>query len=250
MANSFLKERLASTLDILNASYRGTASSASAVKGEGRSKFVKEYLEQVIPKGLRIDTHGQITDSKNNITGELDIVIENGQLPNFPLGNSDGARYYFAEGVAAVIEVKSNLSNQWAEVLSTGSAVSKIEKNIESSVSFMPGGGMQIVIPGDFSKLGLGRSESPMDNIRKKVPYFVVGYTGWTKHETIKQKLLETPFISGILQLDIGYYCANASFKGIEATGSMSLLGFIDSVYTAASHLQFMTADLTAYARN
>lgn len=248
MISFILYERLSSVLDMLNANYRSVKNSPSAVKGVARSDFVNNYLKSSVPQGLRISTSGEIIDNQNNCTGELDIILENGYFPNIPILNIDSARLYFAESVAAVIEVKSNLQGQWQEAVATGEKLQAITRNFGNSTVSSYHTGHVTILNTVFNSPNLPKVELP--RILKKIPYFVVGYTGWEKNETLKAKLDDTKgVVSGILQLDRGVFISDDNFKSIEVNGPLSLLAFIDVIYESFNFIKSTNADLLAYGR-
>lgn len=250
MLSLILHERLSSVLDMLNANYRSVKNSPSAVKGVARSDFVNNYLKSSVPQGLRISTSGEIIDNQNNCTGELDIILENGYFPNIPILNIDSARLYFAESVAAVIEVKSNLQGQWQEAIATGEKLQAITRNFGNSTVSSYHTGHVTILNTVFNAPNLPKMELPQSRILKKIPYFVVGYTGWEKNETLKAKLDDTKgVVSGILQLDRGVFISDNTFKSIEANGPLSLLAFIDVIYESFNFIKSTNADLLAYGR-
>ncbi len=74
-------------------------------KGSEREHFIDLFLKEVFPPSYRFGT-GDALDSAGNKSGQLDVVVELTFFPSLPaLGG--GSRLYLAEGVAAVIEVKS-----------------------------------------------------------------------------------------------------------------------------------------------
>ncbi len=90
----------------------------------------------------------------------------------------------------------------------------------------------------------------PKDIIKRKVPYFVVGYRGWSTPDTIATKLDESNgLVSGILQLDIGCFAGSTAFDAVRATDALCLLAFLNSVNEASSYIKLATADLLAYGR-
>ena len=54
---------------------------------------------------------GDATDAGGNRSGQLDVVVEYPFAPSLPLGVGT-TRLYLAEGVAAVVEVKSDAAGQ------------------------------------------------------------------------------------------------------------------------------------------
>lgn len=247
--NKYLDQRLKGLLSILNNVSESTILSASASKGAARAYFVNNFLKQVIPTNLRISTNGEITDRDSNITGELDIIIENGQFPSIPMLGIENSRLFFSESVAAVIEVKSNLKNQWNEVLSTGEKLNKINRSFRSSLRSSKTGGTILQIPGDFSKNNLGQiNPTPKDFMNRKIPYFVVGYQGWQDIVTIQNKQEENKnLICGILQLDKEFFTSNEAFSRYNSQGPMSLLDFLESIHDASSYIKMATTDLHQY---
>jgi hypothetical protein len=100
---------------------------------------------------------------------------------------------YLAEGVAAAIEVKSDLGKQWSEVKATASKLAKLRRN--------------------FGKTESARNRHPP----AVIPLIVVGYKGWQKPDTIKKKLKNTPGVHAILDIALGYFYAEIPFITIDA---------------------------------
>src|SRR5215216_3617373 len=119
--NPYLTSRLAGIRKSLIANYRAGANLPSGVIGGERETLLEKYLQEVLPPLYRFG-RGAITDREGRLSGALDLVMELPFAPNFPMPAAD-QRLYLAESVAAVIEVKSNLSSQWAEVEKTVAAV-------------------------------------------------------------------------------------------------------------------------------
>ncbi|HIH4872884.1 DUF6602 domain-containing protein [Klebsiella aerogenes] len=252
MVNNMLYKRLTGVLQVLNASHIAGSDDPSAVKGEARSKFINNYLTSAIPNGLRISTSGVIIDNQNNNTGELDIIIENGFFPNIPYADVDSARLFFAEGVAAVIEVKSNLSGQWNEAISTGKKLHEITRDFSNSTVSNIGGGNTIILDVVTDNPDLPIiTPSPQFKMLKKIPYFVVGYRGWENIESLRNKIDESNgVVSAILQLDKGFFVSDNMFQLITHQGPLSLLAFINAIYESYSYIKSTDADILSYARD
>ncbi|HEY2784558.1 MAG TPA: DUF6602 domain-containing protein [Fimbriiglobus sp.] len=112
--NSTLMSRLKGLKDHLLAGYNCGDRMSSSSKGEERENIIKELIQPAIPSYYRT-AKGDITDKYGSSSGQLDIVIENSLLPCLPSPAGDGPRLYLAEGVAAVIEVKSSLKDEWTD---------------------------------------------------------------------------------------------------------------------------------------
>jgi len=118
---------------------------------------------------------------------------------------------YLAEGVAAVIEVKSDVAGQWEEVRRTSEQLKKLRRQY--------GGG---IISGFHPP--------------PQIPLFAVGYTGWKTLATVQEKVSEG-VVEGVLVLDAGIYASSPSVAGVTATGDWSLWGFISDIHQITSAL-------------
>ncbi|WP_447888760.1 DUF6602 domain-containing protein [Serratia fonticola] len=244
--------RLNVFLKAINATFEATKTSSSAAKGAGRANFVNSFLRQVVPAGWRISTSGEVTDSYGEITGELDIILENGFFPSLPVVGIESSRIFFAEGVAAVIEVKSNLKGQWGEALATGNKLNRIKRKISTgTMSSSARGPVILMVPGKSSNENIGSIQDmgvEKFKVVTKVPYFVVGYSGWDKLETLSGKLDESQgVVDGILQLDNGFFVSNSAFDNVKAKDASGLLAFLHVLHEASSYVKNPTASLISY---
>ncbi len=97
------------TADVLLAEYnRSKEQNASDNIGKNREYFCRDFLKKVLPTKLST-VSGEIWDSKNNRTGQLDVLIIRDDAPSLNIGSDN---IYLAEGVFSVIEVKSNLTRE------------------------------------------------------------------------------------------------------------------------------------------
>jgi hypothetical protein len=121
MVNRQLAERLEGIRAVLVAQGRASGTLTSASTGRERELFVDQFLRRVFPPHIRFGS-GDIVDSAGLQSGQIDVVAELPFFPSFPVVDA-GPRLYLAEGVAAAIEVKSNLSDQWDGVERTTAAL-------------------------------------------------------------------------------------------------------------------------------
>ena len=128
--NRHILERLQSINAMMLEAFNGGASMSSSTKGNERELFVNFFLSPLFPSHFRFGT-GDITDSFESKSGQIDIVIEFPNLYSFPVIQG-GPRLYLAEGVAVAIEVKSNLSNQWSEVVSTATKLKSLKRRFKN----------------------------------------------------------------------------------------------------------------------
>ena len=81
---------------------------SSASKGSEREHFIDAFLSQ-FPPPLHFG-HGDVTDAPGRRGGQLEVVVEYPLLPSLPVIGQGSSRIYLAEGVAAAIEVKSDVA--------------------------------------------------------------------------------------------------------------------------------------------
>ena len=221
MPNQHVFQRLAGIQSILNGVHQSGVPMSAASKGAERAAFIGQFLSQAMPSPYRFGT-GDATDAVGNLSGELDVVVEYPFAPSLPgLGAS---RLYLAEGVAAVIEVKSDAANQWKEVESTAAKLAGLNRNIHAVMS-------------------IGGRPGP------KIPLFVAGYTGWKQQATVQEHLQQTPSIAGVLIIDPGIFVSTPAFQGITATGPWALWGLIASLHQCLHTLLLAQNDPLDYAK-
>lgn len=167
MINQYLLQRLTAIQQVLLAHRSGSINLPSAVAGAERETFLREFLEKVFPSHRRFSS-GAITDMAGNISGQVDIAIEFGFSPSFPMPNAN-QRLLLAESVAAVIEVKSDLSSQWAEVARTTAAVKLLRRDLKA-----------ITMVGDSVP-------------SQYIPVIAVGYTGHSTLDGLRTVCLRLP---------------------------------------------------------
>ena len=178
---------------------------------------------------------GDIVDTYGSQTGQVDVVLEQPRSYSFPV-TTDGPRLYLAESVAIVIEIKSNLSNQWKEVVSTSEKVAAIKRkyfseNLKEWLAQAESGEMRFeegTNPQQIIEV-LKSQIQDKDNIGdERIKFFVVGFTGWEQPDTIKSKLVENQ-IDGILQIDKRIFSSKLGVaQGYEnREGYKSLLDFL-----------------------
>ena len=110
MLNPHIVQRLTGIQSMLNGAHQSGSTMSAASKGTERAAFIDQFLSQVFTPQFRFGD-GDATDKSGAKSGQLDVVIEYPWVPSLPIVGSDKPRLYLAEGVAAVIEVKSDLGN-------------------------------------------------------------------------------------------------------------------------------------------
>lgn len=220
--NPHIAERLAHIRQGLLAVHRSGKPMSAASKGREREAFIDEYLTNVLPPIYRCGT-GDITDAAGNISGQVDVVIENPSSPAIAGFGTKPTRLYLAEGVGAVVEVKSDLSKQWKEVLSTSEKVARLRRSLGT---------------------GMVLGKVPLE-----LPLFVVGYTGWKSFDSFRSKFQECTSISGMLSIEEGYFLARSpGFGTVIATDDGALMGLFLELNGQLGLLNWMRMDLGRYA--
>ncbi len=215
---------------MLLAAYSASNHMSSDSKGKEREIFVNAFLSNVFPPAYRFGS-GEIVDRQGQKSGQLDIVIEYPFFPSIPTFSLKDPRLYMADGVAAVIEVKSDVSRQWEEVKSTSSQVTNLKRS------------SRITAIGNRLNSPDGKYNSLLD---RSIPVFAVGYTGWSNVDTIRKKVDEGS-VDGILVIDAGKFVASSDFRKNVTDGPACLWSFISSIYLATTSALLTTADPMKY---
>jgi hypothetical protein len=109
------------TAEVLKAEYlRSGEQEADYNLGKNRENFCSRFLKRALPSRLKIGS-GEIWDSHGRKTGQLDTIIVREDCPVLDFGTEN---VYLAEGVFAVIEVKSNLDR--SKLIEAGTSLMKV----------------------------------------------------------------------------------------------------------------------------
>jgi hypothetical protein len=221
MSNQYVLQRVQGIQAALLAGHQSGVPLSASSRGAERQAFIHHFLEKVLPPAFRFGS-GDATDTNGNRSGQLDVVIEYPFAPALPVVPGD-TRLYLAEGVAAVVEVKSNAANQWHEAERTAAQLAPLRR------SFW----------GQFT-MGFSPSET--------IPLFVAGYTGWKTLETVRQKVEENSDIAGVLVIDHGLFVSSHAYGGLEAQGPWALWGLISTLHRITTGLASAAGDPFDYA--
>jgi hypothetical protein len=177
----------------LMGAYDSDASGVAPIKGHNREIFVQKFLQRIFPPHIRFGS-GMIVDHKQRVSGQCDIVAE------WPFGPSlqiedDATRYYFADLVAAVISVKSDVRSQWSQVMIEMEKLKSVDFNV------------------NVDDTGFGKWE-------RQVPLFIVGYKGFTDKVQAKQFFEDGSYPQkalAILTIESGVYVSGIGRNGQPA---------------------------------
>lgn len=220
MPNQYVMQRLAGLQNILMGVRQSGVGLSSATVGQERAAFIDEFLAKVLPPVYRFGT-GDATDADGRRSGQLDVVIEYPFAPSLPMVGAGQTRLYLAESAAAVVEVKSNLSNQWDDAVATANALAPLQRTFGATMV-----------------MGRG-TPTP------RIPLFVVGYTGWNTLKTLQSHLASEPNIDGALIIENGLF---VSKSGMTATGPWALWGLISDLHETTNSLQSASTNPLTYA--
>ncbi|HSW86528.1 MAG TPA: DUF6602 domain-containing protein [Rhabdochlamydiaceae bacterium] len=215
MPNPHIIQRLQELCNMFRAADAGGNTLSSASKGAEREFFIHQVLSNVIAPPFRIGS-GDITDASGHRSGQSDVVIEYGNSISFPMILPNAPRLYLAEGVCAVIEIKSNLSSQWDEVVRSRRDLAPLQRNLSVNLS--------------------------VGELSMNIPHFAVGYRGWKTQDTLKEKM-EEQNMDGILVLDAGLYYG----KIFQGTSVQSLFAFLMTLERLTGSMISATPNYLAY---
>ncbi len=223
MPNDHVLKRLEGIQAALIAAHLQSSSLSASSRGTEREAFLGAFLANVMPPIYRFGT-GDATDSAGLRSGQLDVVVELPFSPSLPsTGAASPTRLYLAEGIAAVVEIKSNVAAQWNEAQRTATLLAPLRRKF----------GMMFA---------LGRPPST------EIPLFVVGYTGWKSLDTVKDHIRQNENIAGILVIDSGLFVSSKSLGNMVATGPYALWGLICAMHLITNSLQSAATSPMAYA--
>ena len=221
MINAHLVQRLSGIQQTLLAQHASGVGLPDAVVGAEREVLLREFLQRVFPSHRRFTT-GAITDSAGGISGQIDIAVEYPFIPSFPMPATE-ERLMLAESVAVVLEVKSDLSAQWSEVVATTEKVKALRRQMNPT-------------------LVIGRPPPAT------IPCIAIGYHGQKTLEGLAQRLNTTPEHrrpDAALVIESGCFVG----FGMEATGPVGLYALCVAVNSLFQQLGAAAPDLLAYAQ-
>jgi len=214
--------------------FAGGQRMSNATKGSERELFVRSFLSQVFHPMHQFDS-GDIVDSHQVPSGQLDIVLPYPDVPwSFPM-LADGPRLYLAEGVAVAIEVKSDVEKQWDQVLRSATALKKLERESKrdnlkklsaTREKYHADGGTPAENDPLIAMWTKQLAAIPEQYESKHIPFLVVGFRGWDTREAVRKHWDGSP-VDGILVLDSLIWESNVPNR-MTHQGWDALLAFID----------------------
>jgi hypothetical protein len=150
--------------------------------------------------------------------------VEYGMMPSFPSLTGD-QRLLLAESVAAVIEVKSDLSKQWKEVMKTTCGVKQLQRRLGPAIT---------------------QSSTGAPSAGRTIPVYAVGYMGYGTAKRLHDCLRKTDPDSrpdAALVIDPGILVS----PPYMAEGSVALYGLCWLIHSRLNELVSATPNMLAY---
>ena len=234
-----ISERVKSVLEIALLIHQASAPGPSAQKGSEREVFVNYVLKEGLPPTIRFGT-GSVSDLKGNESGQLDIVLEGNAGVSFSMPGVPNSRFYLANYVGAVIEVKSNLeSSSWTEATDSAAklaqvrrdaAIDSFAKALDDPMRFTSHDGRTVEEAQEERLRSAFRNHLiRLDAQPTHIPFYVVGYKGWKRHETLQTHLGETECVDGAFIIENGLWAFKNKRQGpvFGGSGHAQLVNFM-----------------------
>ncbi|AKA25238.1 DUF6602 domain-containing protein [Pseudomonas chlororaphis] len=196
----------------------------TTVIGNERELIIESLLARVLPQNVRYGS-GVIMDCYGKTSGQVDIVLECEQSFSLPI-TSGKQRLYFADTVAAAIEVKSDLGKQKAEAFAQSDAVQRLQRK-KSKKGFRLNN--QYIVP-SYIIAFKGPAEKKLSDLLYK--------------ECREKKQL---YPTGILCLDPAYFFSFEPTGNYEATGDNAIFAFLCSLSNWLSFNRDSRFDIKSY---
>jgi hypothetical protein len=223
MPNAHVVGRLAGIKNILMGVHQASRPLTSMTSGEERQAFIESFLANVLPPIYRFGS-GDCTDAAGHRSGQLDVVVEYPFSPSLPSVGNSPTRLYLAEGVAAVVEVKSNVAAQWPQAQHTAAQLAPVRRSFGTTMQM-----------GGFPAT-------------QQIPLFVAGYTGWTTMQTLDTHLAQNSDVAGILVIESELFASSPQFGGFRVNGPLALWGLISVLHFITNGLQAASTNPVDYA--
>ncbi len=220
-----LENSIQALVDSLMLGYEQSKKYPSSVIGTERELLIESLLSRVLPSNIRYGS-GVIMDSDGAKTGQVDVILECPHGFSLPI-TSGKQRLYFADTVAAAIEVKSDLNKQKVEAFSQNHKIQKL-----------------------FRK----KADNEFINKREySVPSYIVGFKG-ASEKTIEQWVYKEcrekrQFLpTGILCLDPAYFFAFEPDGGVMVSkGNGAVFAFLCSLSNWVGYNKDSQIDVSDY---
>ena len=219
-ANPYLIDRLLAVQDQLLTAYAQLDPKAPGHLSDLRRVLTEQFLRPLFSAHLRF-TCGRNTDASGVLTEQIDLIIEHGFMPSFPLHDGT-SRLVLAEAAALVIEVADHLGEDDERLREVCSHIKQLSRDIKPIVKYQG---------------------APSD----RVPVMVVFFQGPDELEDLQRwwmAIPETERPDAVCVLSSGCFLG----FGLEADGALGLYSVCLTVNHMLTLLNFAAPDLAVYA--
>ena len=185
-----------------------------------RRVLIEQFLRPLFSAHRRF-TSGRITDASGVLTEQIDLIIEHGFMPSFPLHDGT-SRLVLAEAAALVIEVADHLGEDDERLREVCSHIKQLSRDIKPTIKYQG---------------------APSD----RVPVMVVFFQGPDELEDLQRwwmAIPETERPDAVCVLSSGCFLG----FGLEADGALGLYSVCLTINHMLTLLNFAAPDLAVYA--
>jgi hypothetical protein len=219
-ANPYLIDRLLAVQDqVLNA-YAQLEPKAPGHVADMRRVLIDQFLRPLFSAHRRF-TSGRITDATGVLTEQLNLIIEHGFMPSFPLHDGT-SRLVLAEAVALVMEVADQPGDDDAGLRELCSHIKQLRRDIKPTIKYQG---------------------APSE----RVPVMVVFFQGPDELEDLQRWWMAIPESErpdSVCVLSSGCFLG----FGLEADGALGLYSVCLTINHMLTLLNFAAPDLAVYA--
>ena len=133
-ANPYLIDRLLAVQNQVLAAYAQLDPKAPEHAMDLRQVLIEQFLRPLFSAHRRF-TSGRITDAMGVLTEQIDLIIEHGFMPSFPLHDGT-SRLVLAEAVALVMEVADQPGDDDAGLRELCSHIKQLRRDIKPTIKY------------------------------------------------------------------------------------------------------------------
>ena len=218
--NPYLIDRLLAVQDQVLTAYAQLDPKAPGHVADLRQVLIQHFLRPLFSAHRRF-TAGRITDATGVLTEQLDLIIEHGFMPSFPLHDGT-SRLVLAEAVALVIEVADRPGEDDAYLREVFSHIRQLSRQIKPAIKYQG---------------------APSE----RVPVMAVFFQGPEDLEDLQRWWMDIPASE---RPDAVCVLCSGCFLGfgLEADGALGLYSACLTISHMLTLLNFAAPDLAIYA--
>lgn len=219
-ANPYLIDRLLAVQEQVLKAYAQLDPKAPGHVADLRQVLIAHFLQPLFSAHRRF-TAGRITDATGVLTEQLDLIIEHGFMPSFPLHDGT-SRLVLAEAVALVIEVADRPGEDDAYLREVFSHIRQLSRQIKPAIKYQG---------------------APSD----RVPVMAIFFQGPDELEDLQRWWMDIPESErpdAVCVLSSGCFLG----FGLEADGALGLYSVCLTINHMLTLLNFAAPDLVIYA--